>query len=104
MNTSTLDRPTDKSHDLEDKLFPDGFPWLAQPKTFRHSIDVYLKDSNATGNVYFSRYFEWHGICREKWFFECISADMLAPLCVFVTKEAQQKYVHETFAFQRVDC
>jgi len=105
MSTSTLARPTDKSHDLENKGFPAGLSWLAQPnKTFRHTIDVYLKDSNATGNVYFARYFEWQGICREKWFFECIAADMLAPLGVFVTKEAHQQYVHETFAFQKIDC
>jgi enediyne biosynthesis thioesterase len=104
MNTTTLVRPAEKSINLENKLFPEGFPWLTEPKTFHHAIDVYLKDSNATGNVYFARYFEWQGICREKWCFDCIAADMLAPLGVFVTKEAQQKYVHETFAFQRVDC
>ena len=86
-------------------LFARGFPW-AKPRneTFRHTIEVYLKDSNATGNVYFARYFEWQGICREKWFFENVSADMLQPLGVFVTKEAQQKYIQETFAFQRVEC
>lgn len=86
-------------------LVPRSLPWAQRRnKTFRHTIEVYLKDSNATGNVYFARYFEWQGICREKWFFECISPDMLQPLGVFVTKEAQQKYIQETFAFQRIEC
>lgn len=85
-------------------MFSHGASLPISPKIFRHSIDIYLKDSNATGNIYFARYFEWQGICRERWFFECISADMLAPLGVFITKDAQQKYIHETFAFQKVEC
>jgi len=104
MTATVLHRPTDKTVDVKAAMFPNGFPWIEQPKTFRHTFDVYLKDSNATGNVYFARYFEWQGICREKWFFECIAADMLQPLGVFVTKEARQNYIHETFAFQKVTC
>lgn len=104
MTTTLLNRPADKSINLKTELFSNDFSWIEQPKTFHHSIDIYLKDSNATGNIYFARYFEWQGVCREKWFFECISADMLQPLGVFITKEAQQKYLQETFAFQRVEC
>ena len=73
-------------------------------KTFRHTIDIYLKDSNAYANTYFSRYFEWQGVCRERWFHQCISADMLQPLGVFITKRAHQEYVQETFPFQSVEC
>ncbi len=73
-------------------------------QTFRHTIDIYLKDSNAYTNTYFARYFEWQGICRERWFHKCISADMLQNLGVFITKQAHQEYVHETFPFQSVDC
>jgi enediyne core biosynthesis thioesterase len=72
--------------------------------TFRHSIDIYLKDSNAYGNTYFARYFEWQGICRERWFHQCISADMLQTQGVFITKNARQDYVRETFSFQTVAC
>ena len=104
MTSLLLNRPDATPVDLKSTLFSKGFPWLEQTLTFHHSIDVYLKDSNATGNIYFARYFEWQGICREKWFFECIAPDMLQSLGVFVTKEAQQKYIQETFAFQRVDC
>jgi enediyne biosynthesis thioesterase len=77
---------------------------LREAKTFRHTIDIYLKDSNAYANTYFSRYFEWQGICRERWFHRCISADMLQTAGVFITKRAHQEYVHETFPFQSVDC
>jgi enediyne biosynthesis thioesterase len=73
-------------------------------KTFHHTIDIYLKDSNAYTNTYFSRYFEWQGICRERWFHRCISADMLQDKGVFITKRAHQEYVQETFPFQSVDC
>ena len=73
-------------------------------RTFHHEIDIYLKDSNAYANTYFSRYFEWQGICRERWFHRCISSDMLQSLGVFVTKRAHQEYMQETFPFQTVQC
>jgi enediyne core biosynthesis thioesterase len=72
--------------------------------TFKHSIDIYLKDSNAYGNTYFARYFEWQGVCRERWFHQCISADMLQTQGVFITKNAHQDYIRETFSFQTVTC
>lgn len=37
-------------------------------QTFKHELTPFLKDSNAYGNIYFARYFEWQGICREMWF------------------------------------
>jgi acyl-CoA thioesterase FadM len=69
-------------------------------QTFTDSLTIYLKDSNAYGNTYFARYFEWQGICREKWFFECISRDMLQKEGVFITKHAEQDYLQETFPLE----
>jgi enediyne core biosynthesis thioesterase len=77
---------------------------IKQVLTFRHSIDIYLKDSNAYGNTYFARYFEWQGVCRERWLQQCISSDLLQPLGVLVTKSAKIDYVRETFPFQTVEC
>jgi enediyne core biosynthesis thioesterase len=77
---------------------------ISEPLTFQHSIDIYLKESNAYGNTYFARYFEWQGICRERWFHRCIAADLLQSQGVFITKRAHQDYMHETFPFQTVDC
>jgi enediyne biosynthesis thioesterase len=75
-----------------------------QAHTFSHALTIYLKDSNAYGNTYFARYFEWQGVCRERWFYECIAPDMLQAEGVFITKHAQQDYVHETFPFQQIRC
>lgn len=76
----------------------------AATRTFLHSLTIFLKDSNAYGNTYFSRYFEWQGVCRERWFYECIAPDMLQAEGVFITKHAQQDYVCETFPFQEIRC
>lgn len=84
--------------------FSDEIMEATPSKTFHHVIDIYLKDSNAFMNTYFARYFEWQGICRERWFHECIHNNLLASGGVFVTKRAHQEYVQETFPFQRVDC
>jgi len=104
MSAILTQRPVVQETEIEAIPFPLTYLRPRQPKTFHHAIDVYLKDSNATGNIYFARHFEWQGICRERWFFECISADMLQSLGVFITKEAQQQYVCETFAFQKIAC
>lgn len=73
-------------------------------KTFTHQINTYLKDSNAYTNIYFSRYFEWQGMCREHWFQRHITEDMLQGEGVLITKSAHNDYVQETFPFQTVTC
>ncbi len=87
---------------------PSGSAFYSRPEhpraTFKHAFDIYLKDSNAYTNTYFARYFEWQGVCRERWFHQCISADMLQSKGVFITKRAHTEYVHETFPFQTVEC
>lgn len=95
---------TSKHLRFHSKPTPQPLPLVQASKTFHHTIDIYLKDSNAYANTYFSRYFEWQGVCRERWFHQCISADMLQSVGVFITKRAHQEYVQETFPFQSVDC
>lgn len=73
-------------------------------QTFHHSIDIYLKESNAYGNTYFARYFEWQGICRERWLHQCIAQDLLQTQGVLMTKRANQEYLQETFPFQTIQC
>jgi enediyne core biosynthesis thioesterase len=94
------------SHALETAagLPPKGGKQLQPLRTFRHTIDIYLKDSNAYGNTYFSRYFEWQGVLRERWLHQCIAPDMLQSSGVLITKCAHQDYVHETFPLQTVEC
>lgn len=81
-----------------------ALPRNAAPLTFRHALVVTLKDSNAYGNTYFARHFEWQGICRERWFHDCVAPDMLQTEGVFITKHAEQDYLRETFPFDQVDC
>jgi enediyne biosynthesis thioesterase len=73
-------------------------------KTFVYDFTPYLKESSIYGNNYFARYFEWQGASREAWFYHCISSDFLLPLGLFLTKEAQNTYQHETFPFQKIRC
>lgn len=73
-------------------------------KTFTHHLEIFLKDSNAYGNTYFARHFEWQGICREKWFRDCVARDMLQTQGVLITKCAHQTYLHETFPFDSIEC
>ena len=73
-----------------------------QPQIFEMEIEVYLKDSNAYGNVYFSRHFEWQGIVREAWFSKRIFANMFELPGVFITNRANIEYLSETYPFQKV--
>ena len=72
--------------------------------TYEQEINPYLKDSNAYGNIYFARYFEWQGICREMWFCERIFSNMFELEGAFVTKFAHNDYEAEVFPFQKIKC
>lgn len=95
---------------LHSRLFTDDMstssntPAQQAEKTFVHNIETYLKDSNAYTNIYFSRYFEWQGVCREHWFQRHITRDMLQNEGVLITKSAHNDYIHEAFPFQTVTC
>ncbi len=78
--------------------------WPLKTETYTQKFETSLKHSNATQNVYFSNFFEWQGAVRERWFFECISQDMLQDLGVFITKRAHNEYLKEAFPFQTVTC
>jgi acyl-CoA thioesterase FadM len=73
-------------------------------KTFVYDFVSYLKDSNAYGNNYFAKYFEWQGVCREAWFYNCIAQDFLQSTGSFLTKSAHSTYKKETFPFQKIRC
>ena len=64
----------------------------------------YLKDSNAYGNIYFARYFEWQGLCREKWFSECICPNMFELEGSLITKSAYNDYFASIAPFQKIRC
>ncbi|MGB1328274.1 MAG: acyl-CoA thioesterase [Porticoccaceae bacterium] len=73
-------------------------------QTYKHELTPFLKDSNAYGNIYFARYFEWQGICREMWFTECIYSNMFEMDGAFLTRAAHNDYVQEVLPFQKIYC
>ncbi len=73
-------------------------------QTYRYELTPFLKDSNAYGNIYFARYFEWQGICREMWFTECIYSNMFEMDGAFLTRAAHNDFVQEVLPFQKIHC
>ena len=73
-------------------------------EVWQFELTPYLKDSNAYGNIYFARYFEWQGMCREKWFSECICPNMFELKGSLVTRSAYNDYVAAIMPFQKVRC
>ena len=57
--------------------------------TFKTIILPYLKDTNLYGNIYFARYFEWQGVVREAFLYECLNNQLnLLNDYILVTKSA----------------
>lgn len=65
---------------------------------------VFLTDTNAEGNAYFSRYFDWQGMARED-FFRCAVPDHIEILKAgtkLITVHAWVKYEHESHLFDEI--
>lgn len=74
-------------------------------KEFIFSKIVYLAETNAFGNVYFSRYFDWQGMARES-FFKKIAGDhqeMLTSGVKYITIKAENEYKKECFLFDELE-
>ena len=66
---------------------------------------VYLSDTNAFGNTYFAKYFEWQGMAREAFVKRCLVPDfkqLVMSGVKLITAEAYHKYKHETVVYDRV--
>jgi YbgC/YbaW family acyl-CoA thioester hydrolase len=65
---------------------------------------VYLADTNAEGNVYFARFFEWQGMAREELFRVAVPdhAELMASGIKLVTLNAWMSYKHEARLFDEV--
>lgn len=80
---------------------------LDQPnniKAFSFKVTVYLKDTNAFGNTYFARYFDWQGMAREA-FMKAVVQDpmMLIKSGVrLITVFAHTEYHHETVLYDTI--
>src|SRR3989338_1238504 len=77
--------------------------WIKRDR-FSINMTVFLKDTNAEGNTYFARYFDWQGMAREAFFREVIGDinKFLQAGIKFVTIEAYIRYRNEVTLFDEV--
>jgi enediyne core biosynthesis thioesterase len=78
------------------------FKKIPPKKTYTCEFSVYLKDSNAYGNVYFARYFEWQGVVREKFWIECVCNTFTEIGIILATRSADIQYKKEVFPNQKI--
>lgn len=73
-------------------------------KVFMFEKTVYLIDTNAEGNTYFSRYFDWQGMAREE-FVRTNVPGLVAILQAgvkMITVEAYLHFIQETFLYDEI--
>ena len=73
-------------------------------KVFIFEKTVYLTDTNAEGNTYFSRYFDWQGMAREE-FVRTNVPGLVAILqsgVKMITVEAYLHFIQETFLYDEI--
>ena len=73
-------------------------------KEFMFSKRVFLTDTNAEGNVYFARYFDWQGMAREDFFRNAVPDHMqiLQSGTKLITVHAWLKFQKESHLFDEV--
>jgi len=80
---------------------------LLKREKFSISLTVFLKDTNAEGNVYFARYFEWQGMAREAFFRKLLPGPAIKVFMNgtlrLITVEASIQLVHELRLYDEVD-
>lgn len=70
---------------------------------YRHRVS--FADTNVVGNVYFSRYVEWQGRCRELFLFEHaaeVASETAAGRLVLVTISCRMDYLEECYAMDEL--
>ena len=73
-------------------------------KVFIFEKTVYLTDTNAEGNTYFSKYFDWQGMARE----EFVRANVPGIIGILqsgvkiITIEAYLRFIQETFLYDEI--
>ena len=76
---------------------------MAKEFVFEHT--VYLCDTNAFGNAYFSKYFEWQGMAREAFFRHIMpNPNFLIDTGIrLVTIRAAVEFKHEVFLYDDLE-
>ena len=75
-----------------------------QKKTFFFEKTVYLTDTNAEGNVYFARYFDWQGMAREEFFSANVPdhLEILKSGTRLITVNAWMGYKKAAYLFDKI--
>lgn len=86
---------------------PKILPELQLPtKPFIFNKTVYLPDTNAEGNVYFSRYFDWQGQTREAYLKAGITKEeyfgMIKARVRLVTVKASMEFYRMAWLFDEI--
>ncbi len=65
---------------------------------------IYLSDTNAFGNAYFSKYFEWQGMAREAFFREIMPNPnfLIDSGIVLITVRAAVEFKHEVYLYDDI--
>ncbi len=75
-------------------------------KSFIYDRSIYLPDTNAEGNAYFARYFDWQGETREAYLKQGITREeyktMLRTKTRLVTVKASNEYYKPSWLFDEV--
>jgi len=69
---------------------------------FNYELTVTLKDINMYGTVYFARYFEWQGVCRELYFTTLENYQAVFNDIALVTKYAWNDYKKQIHVFDQI--
>lgn len=74
-------------------------------KKFIFEKTVYLGDTNAYGNVYFARYFDWQGMAREEFFKQLLTdyKKFINSGLKLITLEANVEYKTEAKLYDKID-
>lgn len=78
--------------------------WIKRDR-FSINMTVFLKDTNAEGNVYFARYFDWQGMAREAFFRQLLGesvAVFTSGQLRLITVDAAIHFRHELRLFDEV--
>lgn len=70
--------------------------------SFNYDFIVTLKDVNMYGTVYFARYFEWQGVCRELYFMTVENWQEILKDIALVTKYAWNDYKKQIHVFDNI--
>lgn len=75
-----------------------------QRKKFTFEKTVYLTDTNAEGNVYFARYFDWQGMAREEFVMQNVPSllSIIQSGIKFITVNASAEFKHEAVLYDQI--